>query len=217
MSKRKRNTELVERKKWDKEYYQQKAAEFVQKEKEELIAAAEDDPRLLMSATGETSGPLVMRAPLQKRTFEVELDERIGTSLVITSNTPMQNRGGWYCEVCECQLKDSHTYLDHINGRRHNKKLGMSMRVERSTLAGVKERIRLNKLKQKEVEVVDVVHRMARAEEQRIRRKEAERARKRRRKEEAEKALQEMGAEAVTEDMAAAGFNFSFGGSKKNG
>ena len=25
---------------------------------------------------------------------------------------------GYYCEVCECSLKDSVAYLDHINGKK---------------------------------------------------------------------------------------------------
>lgn len=40
---------------------------------------------------------------------------------------------GWHCKVCDCFLRDSLTYLDHINGRKHQRNLGYSMRVERST------------------------------------------------------------------------------------
>lgn len=40
---------------------------------------------------------------------------------------------GWYCKVCDCFLKDSLTYLDHINGRKHQRKLGYTMRVQKST------------------------------------------------------------------------------------
>jgi hypothetical protein len=35
--------------------------------------------------------------------------------------------------VCDCILRDSMSYLDHINGKYHNRALGMNMRVERST------------------------------------------------------------------------------------
>jgi len=35
-------------------------------------------------------------------------------------------------------LRDSASYLDHINGKYHNRALGMSMRVERSTADDVR-------------------------------------------------------------------------------
>lgn len=40
---------------------------------------------------------------------------------------------GWHCRVCDCFLKDSLTYLDHINGKKHQRFLGYTMRVEKST------------------------------------------------------------------------------------
>uniref|UniRef100_A0A0A9YT97 Zinc finger matrin-type protein 2 n=2 Tax=Lygus hesperus TaxID=30085 RepID=A0A0A9YT97_LYGHE len=36
------------------------------------------------------------------------------------------------------------TYLNHINGKKHQRKLGMSMRVRRSTVEEIQERIRWN-------------------------------------------------------------------------
>jgi len=42
-------------------------------------------------------------------------------------------QAGYYCSVCECVLRDSQSYLDHINGKYHNRALGMNMVVERST------------------------------------------------------------------------------------
>ena len=42
-------------------------------------------------------------------------------------------QAGYYCSVCDCILRDSMSYLDHINGKYHNRALGMNMRVERST------------------------------------------------------------------------------------
>ena len=40
--------------------------------------------------------------------------------------------------MCDCILRDSASYLDHINGKYHNRALGMSMRVERSTADDVR-------------------------------------------------------------------------------
>ena len=48
---------------------------------------------------------------------------------------------GWHCKVCDCYLKDSLAYLDHINGRKHQRNLGYSMRVERSTKDQVDSRL----------------------------------------------------------------------------
>ena len=39
------------------------------------------------------------------------------------------------CTVCECLLKDSLTWVDHINGRKHNRFLGMTMQVEQKSPA----------------------------------------------------------------------------------
>lgn len=47
----------------------------------------------------------------------------------------------FYCDTCKLQLKDSQGYLDHINGKKHNQMLGMSMQVERVGLDKVKARL----------------------------------------------------------------------------
>ncbi|KAF5952559.1 hypothetical protein HYC85_010503, partial [Camellia sinensis] len=47
--------------------------------------------------------------------------------------------------VCECVVKDSANYLDHINGKKHQRALGMSMRVEQASLEQVQERFELLK------------------------------------------------------------------------
>jgi U4/U6.U5 tri-snRNP component SNU23 len=36
----------------------------------------------------------------------------------VTNTTPLNERGGFYCEDCQCLLKDSSSYLDHINGKK---------------------------------------------------------------------------------------------------
>ena len=61
----------------------------------------------------------------------------VGTDAIkITDGVTKSSSGGgvgFHCKVCDCYLKDSLTYLDHVNGRKHQRKLGYTMRVERST------------------------------------------------------------------------------------
>jgi U4/U6.U5 tri-snRNP component SNU23 len=97
------------------------------------------------------------RAFLKARRGKVEIDDKVGTTELVsadqaattsTADTATANEGGisagvtksgigWHCKVCDCFLKDSLTYLDHINGRKHQRALGYSMRVERSTKDGL--------------------------------------------------------------------------------
>uniref|UniRef100_H3GMH5 U1-type domain-containing protein n=1 Tax=Phytophthora ramorum TaxID=164328 RepID=H3GMH5_PHYRM len=70
----------------------------------------------------------------------MSLENSVGTVKVVKTDDASKN-GGYYCEVCECGLKDSVAYLDHINGKKHLRKLGYSMRVERSTVDQVKNRL----------------------------------------------------------------------------
>jgi hypothetical protein len=58
---------------------------------------------------------------------------------VVGLNTPLNQQAGYYCNVCDCVLRDSQTYLSHINGKYHNRALGMSMKVERSTVEQVRQ------------------------------------------------------------------------------
>ncbi len=52
--------------------------------------------------------------------------------------------------MCDCVVKDSINFLDHINGKKHQRNLGMSMKVERSSLDQVKARFAQNKKKTEE-------------------------------------------------------------------
>ncbi|KAK6915657.1 Zinc finger, double-stranded RNA binding, partial [Dillenia turbinata] len=100
------------RKKFDKEEYLQRA-----REREQQVELGYGQ------TTISSKGPPVQRKPLKHRDYEVDLESRLG-----------KTQAGYYCLVCECVVKDSANYLDHINGKKHQRALGMSMRVERASL-----------------------------------------------------------------------------------
>lgn len=127
-------TDELGRKIWDKEFFANKA-----------LQRGDDD--LDLSLLGETTKkkeppPPHLRRPLQQRETDfIELEKELGKTKVVTAHTPKQGQGGYYCDTCECLIKDSQAYLDHINGKKHNRLLGMTMRVERVSASRVRGRL----------------------------------------------------------------------------
>ncbi|WOL16438.1 zinc finger matrin-type protein 2 isoform X1 [Canna indica] len=178
------------RRKWDKEEYIQRARERERQEEEEGRFKSKD------------KAPPVQRKPLKHRDYEVDLESRLGKTQVVTPIAPLSQQAGYYCAVCECVVKDSANYLDHINGKKHQRALGMSMRVERATLQQVQERFEVLK-KRKGPESFteqDLDERIRKQQEEEEERKRLRRERKKEKKK--EKAAQEE-TEDVDPDVAA--------------
>uniref|UniRef100_A0A8C2X1S1 Zinc finger matrin-type protein 2 n=1 Tax=Cyclopterus lumpus TaxID=8103 RepID=A0A8C2X1S1_CYCLU len=125
------------RRKWDKDEYENLAQKRISEER--------DRER----RDGKVAPP-VKRDLLRHRDYKVDLESKLGKTIVITKTTPQAEMGGYYCNVCDCVVKDSINFLDHINGKKHQRNLGMSMRVERSSLDQVKKRFEANKKKMEE-------------------------------------------------------------------
>lgn len=107
------------KKKFDHEEHLQRAHEREEKEAEAK--------KLKSKSKG---GHPVRRKPLKHRDHQVDLGSRLGETQVVNPVAPLSQQAGYYCSVCECAVKYSTNYWDHINGKKHQRALGMSMRVE---------------------------------------------------------------------------------------
>merc|ERR1712168_351735 len=188
------------RKKWDLEEYEALALERLQ-------------AQVKLLSEGEKKEPPIRRELLKPREYRVDLDSKLGKSQVITKTTPSSLQGGYYCNVCDCVVKDSINFLDHINGKKHQRNLGMSMRIERSSVDQVKARFALNKKKLEEKKKeYDLEQRTSelREEEEKLREYRREKKKEKKRK------LDDDDNSGMDPDMMAMmGFG-GFGGAKKN-
>nr|XP_034959350.1 zinc finger matrin-type protein 2 isoform X1 [Zootoca vivipara] len=186
------------RRKWDKDEYEKLAEKRLTEEREKK--------------DGKPVQP-VKRELLRHRDYKVDLESKLGKTIVITKTTPQSEMGGYYCNVCDCVVKDSINFLDHINGKKHQRNLGMSMRVERSTLDQVKKRFEVNKKKMEEKQKdYDFEERMKelREEEEKAKAYKKEKQREKKRRAEEDLTFEE-------DDEMAAVMGFSgFGSTKKS-
>lgn len=162
----------VVRRAWDIEAFEKRAEERAKAEKEALSAkSARQAGQQREHIDGDPFAPT--RAWLQKRAHRIDFEAKVGTSEVVGS----AQGGGFVCKACDVTLKDSNRYLAHINGRAHQKKLGFSMRVRRSTVEEVEEAFRKaveERERKKERESGGML-----TVEERVRRRREERKRKR--------------------------------------
>lgn len=190
------------RRKWDRSQYER---------------IAQDRIKSLKKESSPSDEVPVSRELLKRRDYKVDLDSKLGKSVVISKTTPTSQSGGYYCNVCDCVVKDSINFLDHINGKKHQRNLGMSMKVERSSLDQVKMRFEQNKKKQQEKEkTYELDQKVREAQEEEERYKEYKKEKRKDRKRKADVDDDEDGPSGMSADMAAImGFN-GFGGGKKN-
>jgi len=125
----------------------------------------------------------------------------------------------FYCKTCKVQLKDSNAWYDHINGKKHNQMLGMSMIVEkvdvdrvRAKLAGLKRKTRDEDDEEgggQKGNTIEEIQRRIELQEK----EEEERAKNKRKK--VKEAIAEEEIEFNEDDITAFGLPMDFGTSKK--
>ncbi|KAJ3293554.1 zinc finger, matrin-type 2 [Borealophlyctis nickersoniae] len=201
------------RRKWDREEYERKARERAEEDRER----DEDDERRrkgLKPRNRHRTEPAPERTLLQAREEQPDLEANLNKTQVVQTSSIAAKQPGYYCKVCDCTLKDSVNYLDHINGKKHQRNMGMSMKVERSTADQV--RAKLESLKRKAAEPeLDFDARVEKAKQEE---REEKRAKKEKKKEKKRKKDKDVGADFplhVDPDLAAT-MGFGGFGSAKN-
>ncbi|KAF5739995.1 zinc finger matrin-type protein 2 [Tripterygium wilfordii] len=189
------------RRKFDREEYLERARERERQEADGKFKS-------------KSKAPPVQRKPLKHRDHDVDLESRLGKTQIVTPIAPLSQQAGYYCSVCECVVKDSANYLDHINGKKHQRALGMSMRVERASLEQVQQRFELLKKRKAPVSFTeqDLDERILKQQQEDEERKRQRREKKKEKKK--EKATAEEETELDPDVAAMMGFG-GFGSSKK--
>jgi len=225
----------VERRTWDTAKYEQKARDREEYGDEYVDGDGKEAKRVrgreeFRPAEANAAGPAgSKRAFLKSREATMGLEKDAGKARILSEPELQQRASGWYCDVCDCLLRDSASYLDHVNGKKHQRALGFSMRVERVDVSAVRERLSQisseRQARQAEVQrraEVDPAQEWEARLEQAERAQEDERRAKRdrkRRRDDAPAVLEEADEEEDDDDAAEMnalmGFG-SFGGSKKS-
>merc|ERR1719195_2322508 len=161
------------RKIWDKDHFLERAKNNIMFGPERI--GRRKDPVIPLPASQRTF--------LKQRTQDLELDKHLGKSQVVTQHTIKPMQGGYWCSVCECLIKDSAAWLDHVNGRRHNKNLGMNMKVEKVGVDRVKAKLAAMRKEPEAIDAEDITARLEaleKAEEEKKRRKKEKKKKKKR-------------------------------------
>ena len=133
----------VQRRTWDRDEFEARAKERLEKDLagESSAVDGKKEPAPYRAAPAGLVGPAGSeRAYVQARSYDLDIEAKLGKRRLVTEATPQAQVGGYWCELCQCTLRDSTNYLDHINGEKHQKRMGFTLRVERSSVEQVKAR-----------------------------------------------------------------------------
>ncbi|KAJ2082751.1 U4/U6.U5 snRNP associated protein [Coemansia sp. RSA 988] len=207
------------RRKWDSTTYEHKA-----RDREQQLKKEEDDED--RRRKGLKPRPAFTREPreslelLQARAATVNLEGMVGKSQVVQASFAASGQPGFYCKVCDVTVKDSLSYLDHINGKKHQRILNRSMTVATETVEDVIAKLEsLRQARNRRMAPSDYDFQKRISAQQQIEADKKQKRRETRRRHRQEKAL--AGAKDVSkseepDDGMAAMMGFgSFGSSKK--
>ena len=114
------------RRKWDVE---NKSELIKEKEKNE----DEEDLEMML--------PVERTDYMKARAHELGVNKRAGKVIVLGQENKDKKIAIFKCKVCDVDFNDSISYADHLNGKKHNRILGMNMKVERVTAKKIRDKL----------------------------------------------------------------------------
>lgn len=129
------------RKTWDRDEYTKKAADHDQKSKEESKARYE------AAITGKKYHARAATPPdaaeVQARQNRLAVGDMIGKTQLVSGNAiGRKGKGaGFYCDSCDITLKDSHSWVEHLNSKEHAVSTGTNLEVHIATKEEVRARL----------------------------------------------------------------------------
>ncbi|CEP12502.1 hypothetical protein [Parasitella parasitica] len=134
------------RRTWNKEEY---AAKAKARENRDRLAEKNDERKKLglppLKPRREFEDNSSKEA-LKAREEKVDIEANVGKIQVVQA-ADSRKQPGFYCKACDITIKDSVTWIDHLNGRKHLNNIGVSSKVEKADLNSVKERLAMLKRK----------------------------------------------------------------------
>ncbi|KAJ2052741.1 U4/U6.U5 snRNP associated protein [Coemansia sp. S16] len=137
------------RRTWDNEAYAKKARDREQQNR--LADEDEERRRKGLKPRTRVARPTEARELLQPRKQAVDLEGMVGKVQIVQASTAAAGQPGFYCKVCDVTVKDSLSYLDHINGKNHQRVLNRSMKVASESVDDVLAKLQsLRELKRRQ-------------------------------------------------------------------
>ncbi|KAJ2721087.1 U4/U6.U5 snRNP associated protein [Coemansia sp. Benny D115] len=129
------------RRNWDTAAYEQKAKD---RQKQAKQQEENDERRRKGLKPLHTQQPtsFAEKELLKARTHAMDLEAMVGKTQVVQVTSAASGQAGFYCKVCDVTVKDSLTYLDHINGKNHQRMLNRSMKVATETVEDVLKKLK---------------------------------------------------------------------------
>ncbi|KAL9548499.1 hypothetical protein MBANPS3_005654 [Mucor bainieri] len=135
------------RRTWNKEEY---AAKAKARENRDRLAEKNDERKKLglppLKPKRRYDDDDESKEALKAREEKVDIESNVGKVQVVQA-ADSRKQPGFYCKACDITIKDSVTWIDHLNGRKHLNNVGVSSKVEKADLSSVKERLAMLKRK----------------------------------------------------------------------